>query len=69
MKTPPATALPDDGLEWLRDIRRTLTAESNNDTHLYLEKLRQMQTLPQYAKRIVRVRKVLEPVGSESFES
>ncbi|MBL9153461.1 MAG: hypothetical protein JNK37_13285 [Verrucomicrobiales bacterium] len=52
----------EDGLEWLRDIRRKMSAECNHDPHLLIEKLRAMEKLPQYAHRIVRVRKVLEPV-------
>jgi hypothetical protein len=52
----------EDGLEWLRDIRRKMSAECNHDPRILIEKLRQMEKLPQYAHRIVRVRKVLEPV-------
>lgn len=54
----------DDGLDWLRDIRRKITAEYSHDPHRLGAHLREMEKLPQYAKRIVRVRKVLEPVVS-----
>lgn len=57
---PPPTT--DDGLEWLRDIRRDIAAEFGNDPHRIGDHLREMEKLPQYAHRIVRVRKVLEPV-------
>ena len=53
----------EDGLEWLRDIRRKMSAECNHDPRILIDKLRQMERLPQYAHRIVRVRKVLEPVN------
>ena len=52
----------EDGLEWLRDIRRKMSAGCNHDPHVLIEKLRAMEKLPQYAHRIVRVRKVLERV-------
>jgi hypothetical protein len=55
----------DDGLEWLREIRRQMSAEANHDTHTYLERLRALQQLPQFSRRLVRVRKVLEPVSAK----
>lgn len=54
--------MPDDGLDWLRDIRRKIAAKFGNDPHRLGDHLREMEKLPQYAHRIVRVRKVLEHV-------
>ena len=50
----------DDGLEWLRDIRRTMSAECNHDPRIYVQKMREYQK--QFKGRLVRVRKILEPV-------
>lgn len=55
---PPA----DDGLEWLRDIRRAMSAECNHDPRVMGEKLRAMEK--QYAHRMFRTRRVLERVVS-----
>jgi hypothetical protein len=55
----PASPPHDDGLSWLREIRQKLSAESDNDPRLYVEKMREYQS--QYKDRLVRVRKVLEP--------
>ena len=63
MTTPSQLQGTEDGLEWLRDIRRKMSAECNHDPHVLIEKLREMEKLPQYAHRIVRVRKVLAPVN------
>ena len=52
----------EDGLEWLRHIRRKMSAECGHDPALLIEKLRRMERLPGSSHRIVRVRKVLEPV-------
>lgn len=52
----------EEGLEWLRKIRRKMSAECNHDPGILIARLREMEKLPQYAHRIVRVRKVLEPV-------
>jgi hypothetical protein len=65
MITQPPPSTQDDGLDWLRDIRRKITAEFGHDPHRLGAKLREMDKLPQYAHRIVRVRKVLEPVGPQ----
>jgi hypothetical protein len=62
MNTPPPHQ-QDDGLDWLRDIRRQITSEFGHNPHRVGERLREMEKLPQYAHRIVRVRKVLEPVN------
>ena len=56
---PPVPPHHDDGLEWLRDIRRQMSAESNHDPRVYVEKMREYQE--QFKGRLVRVRKVLEP--------
>ena len=50
----------DTGLEWLRDIRRQMSAESNHDPRIFGQKMREYQE--QFKGRLVRVRKVLEPV-------
>lgn len=50
----------DDGLEWLREIRRQMAAEANDDPHLMGQKLREMEK--KYRRRMVRTRKVLESV-------
>ena len=52
--------MTDDGLDWLRDIRSNIAAKFGNDPHRLGDHLREMEKLPQYAHRIVRVRKVLE---------
>ena len=62
MNPEPPPVPQDDGLDWLRDIRRNITAEFDHDPHRLGEKLREMEKLPQYAGRIVRVKKVLVPV-------
>jgi len=59
-QTPPP--MTDDGLDWLREIRRNIATKFGNDPHRLGDHLREMEKLPQYAHRIVRVRKVLEPV-------
>ena len=55
----------DDGLDWLREIRRKITAELDHNPHRLGNKLREMEKLPQYAHRIVRVKKVLVPTSAE----
>jgi hypothetical protein len=62
MNTQPPPSSQDDGLEWLRDIRRKITGKLDHNPHRLGTRLREMEKLPQYAHRIVRVRKVLEPV-------
>jgi hypothetical protein len=63
MNDQPPPTTPDDGLDWLRDIRRNIAAKFGDDPHRLCDHLREMEKLPQYAHRIVRVRKVLEPVN------
>jgi len=65
MTTPPTPPLKDDGLDWLRDIRRQMSAECDHDPRIFVERMRALEKLPQYARRLVRVRKVLEPVSEE----
>ena len=65
MNTFPSPAQQDDGLDWLREIRRKITAEFDHNHHRLGDKLREMEKLPQYAGRIVRVKKVLDPVSAE----
>jgi hypothetical protein len=62
MNTPTPTP-HDDGLEWLRDIRHKMSAECNHDPRVFVEKMREYQQ--QFKGRLVRVRKVLEPVTAE----
>jgi hypothetical protein len=52
----------DDGLDSLREIRRTITAEFDHDPHRLGARLREMEKLPKYSHRIVSVKKVLTPV-------
>lgn len=59
MKTP-TPPHRDNGLEWLREIRRTMSAESNHDPLIFGQKMREYQK--QFKGRLVRVRKILEPV-------
>jgi hypothetical protein len=63
MNDQPPSTTPDDGLDWLRDIRRNIAAKFGDVPHRLCDHLREMEKLPQYAHRIVRVRKVLEPVN------
>lgn len=63
MSSQPPLSQQDDGLDWLRDIRRKITSSVGHDPHRVGARLREMEKLPQYAHRIVRVGKVLEPVN------
>jgi len=65
MNPEPPPAAEDDGLDWLREIRRSITAEVDHNPHRYGEKLREMEKLPQYTGRIVKVKKTLVPVIPE----
>jgi hypothetical protein len=62
MNDQPPPTTPDDGLDWLRDIRRNIAAKFGDDPHRLGDYLRELEKLPEFAHRIVRVRKVLEPV-------
>ena len=61
---PPPPSHPDDGLDWLREIRHRISAEHGHDPRKLGAHLRELEKLPQYARRMVRIRKVLEPVNS-----
>lgn len=53
----------DDGLEWLRAIRRQMAAEANNDPRIMGQQLREMEKL--YARRMVRSKKSLESTATK----
>ena len=57
---PPTPPPRDNGLEWLREIRRTMSAECQHDPLIFGQKMREYQQ--QFKGRLVRVRKILEPV-------
>jgi hypothetical protein len=63
MNLPPATtkAPHDDGLDWLRDIRRQIFADCGQNTDAYLDRIQALEKRPENARRLVRVRKILEP--------
>ena len=50
----------DDGLEWLREIRRKLAAECNYDPYEMGRRLRELQK--EFPGRIYRTKRVLVPV-------
>lgn len=50
----------DDGLEWLRQIRRQLSEESNHDPFEMGRRLRELQK--EHPERIFRTKRVLVPV-------
>lgn len=58
--TSPPSSPRDNGLEWLREIRRTMSAECQHDPLIFGQKMREYQQ--QFKGRLVRVRKILEPV-------
>jgi hypothetical protein len=61
MKTsPPKPARYDDGLEWLREIRRKLSAECNHDPFEMGRRLREREK--EYKGRIFTTKRVLVPV-------
>ena len=51
----------DDGLEWLREIRRKLAAECNYDPYEMGRRLREIQK--EFPGRIYRTKRVLVPVN------
>ena len=61
--TPPAPPR-EDGLEWLREIRRQLAAEANYDPAEMGRRIREVQN--EYKERVVRTRRVLVPVVDET---
>ena len=52
----------DDGLEWLREIRRQLAAECNYDPYEMGRRIRERQK--KYPGRIYRTKRVLVPVDA-----
>ena len=54
----------DDGLEWLREIRRKQAAACNNDPFEMGRRLREREK--QYKGRIFTTKRVLVPVGDEA---
>ena len=64
--TESASPMPrrDDGLEWLRDIRRKLAAECNYDPYEMGRRLREIQK--EFPGRIYRTKRVLVPVDDPS---
>ena len=54
----------DDGLEWLREIRRQLAAEANYDPAEMGRRIREVQN--EYKGRVVRTRRVLVPVEDKT---
>ena len=54
----------DDGLEWLREIRRQLSAECNHDPYEMGRRLRDLQK--EHPERIYRTKRVLVPVDDRT---
>lgn len=54
----------DDGLEWLREIRRKQAAACNNDPFEMGRRLREREK--QYKGRIFTTKRVLVPVGDDA---
>jgi hypothetical protein len=63
MKATSIKSTPDDGLEWLRDIRRQMAGEAKNDPKLMGEKLRELEG--KYAGRIFKSRRIVEVTGKK----
>ena len=66
---PESTAPPprrDDGLEWLREIRRQLSAECNHDPFEMGRRLREMQK--EHPGRIFKTKRVLVPADEAAEE-
>ncbi|GDY22967.1 hypothetical protein LBMAG56_43140 [Verrucomicrobiota bacterium] len=63
VKTPPKH---DDGLEWLRDIRRQLAAECNHDPFEMGRRLREREKA--YPGRIFKTKRMLIPADAEAEE-
>ncbi len=58
-KTATKTAIHDDGLEWLRKVRRKLSAECNHDPFEMGRRLREREK--EFSGRIFRTQRVLVP--------
>lgn len=54
----------DDGLEWLREIRRQLSAESHHDPFEMGRRLRELQK--EHPERIFQTKRVLVPVDDKA---
>ena len=52
----------DDGLEWLREIRRQMAAEAGNDPRVMGEKLRELEK--RFEHRMLKSTKVLVPASN-----
>lgn len=63
MNSETKTQRPDDGLEWLREIRRQMAAEAGGDPRVMGGKLRELEK--QYGHRLVKSKKLLVPAGNE----
>jgi hypothetical protein len=63
MKRTSTKSIPDDGLEWLRDIRRKMAAESKNDPKLMGRKIRELER--KYASRMFKTRRIVEGTGGK----
>lgn len=63
--TPDPIAAPphDDGLEWLRDIRREIAAESNDDPAEMGRRLRARER--QMPERMFKTRRILVPAAAQ----
>lgn len=61
--TAPKSAKHDDGLEWLREIRRKLAAECNHDPFEMGRRLREREK--EYKGRIFKTKRVLVPVDTD----
>lgn len=60
-KTPSPRA--DDGLDWLREIRREMAAEAGNDPRRMGDKLRELEK--QYQQRMVKTKRRLVPASQK----
>ena len=60
-KNPPKN---DDGLEWLREIRRKISAECNHDPFEMGRRLREREK--EYKGRIFKTKRVLVPADDEA---
>ena len=63
-ESPSPSPRRDDGLEWLREIRRQLSAECNHDPYEMGRRLRDLQK--EHPERIYRTKRVLVPVDDRT---
>jgi hypothetical protein len=78
MDTPLAPEADDDGLEWLRQIRRDMLAEAGNDTAEYVRRIRELgekhpekmipapELPPDFKERLARVMAMAPGASDES---